>query len=200
MLDIQEMIQYTRDNRSSDQPIDYSSNVYAAQPPDGGAAASRLDVDIAWLNQSAWAYDPLYQSWWRYVDNADPSTAGQLHTEVDRLTGRQLHFENVIVLYAQHEVISPTNLSIHLEQDWVGDALLFRDGRKYDIRWNTVASEAEIESGRRKPIRFLYPDDKTPFPLKPGHTWIVVVTPETAVTETSPGEWLLQFSQPAGAK
>ena len=200
MLDIQEMIRYTQANRRSDQPIDYSSNVYDTQPPDGGAAASRLDVYIAWLNQSAWAYDPLYQSWWRYVDTADPLTAGELHSEVDRLTGRQLHFENVIVLYAQHEVISPTNLSIHLEQDWVGNALLFRDGRKYDMRWSTVASEAEIESGRRKPIRFLYPDDKTPFPLKPGHTWIVVVTPETAVTETSSGEWLLQFSQPAGAK
>jgi hypothetical protein len=43
-------------------------------------------------------------------------------------------------------------------------------------------------------------DDKTPFPLKPGHTWISVVTPETTVTEESAGEWLLQFFQPPGAK
>ncbi|HEU4745644.1 MAG TPA: hypothetical protein VFS61_10425, partial [Anaerolineales bacterium] len=59
---------------------------------------------------------------------------------------------------------------------------------------------AEIQSGRRRPIQFLYPDDTTPFPLKPGHTWISVVTPLTAVTEQSAGEWLLQFSQPPGAK
>ena len=119
---------------------------------------------------------------------------------VVRLTNRQLDFENVIVLFAEHDVISPTNLSIHLEQDWVGNALLFRDGRKYDIRWSTVATEQEVETGIRKPIQFLYPDGTTPFPLKPGHTWVLVVTPLTAVTEQSAGEWLLQFSQPPGAK
>lgn len=200
MLDIHEMIQYTKDNRTTDLPIDYRSNIYASEPPAGGAEASRLHVYIAWLNQSAWVYDPLYRSWWRYVDNADPQTAGEVHPEVDRLTGRQLHFENVVVLFAEHEVISPTNLSIHLEQDWVGDALLLRDGKKFDIRWSTVASEEEIRTGRRKPIQFLYPDEKTPFPLKPGHTWVIVVTPETAVTERAAGSWLLQFHQPPGAK
>jgi hypothetical protein len=145
-------------------------------------------------------YDPLYQSWWRYVDYADPASAGVVHPEIDRLTGRQLHFENVIALFAQHEVISPTNLEIRMEQDWLGDARLFRDGKIFNIRWSTAATEEEFQTGRRKPIRFLYPDDKTPFPLKPGHTWILVVTPETAVTEQSAGEWLLQFSQPPGAK
>jgi hypothetical protein len=200
MLDINEMIQYTKDNKTDSAPIDYSSNAYAEQPPEGGAAASRLDEYIAWLNQSAWVYDPLSQSWWRYVDDADPATAGILHAEVDRLTNRQLHFENIIVLFAIHDVISPTNLNIHLEQDWVGNAMLFRDGKKYDIRWSTVATEEELQTGRRKPIRFFYPDDKTPFPLKPGHTWVIVVTPETAVTEKSAGNWLLQFHQPAGAK
>jgi hypothetical protein len=43
-------------------------------------------------------------------------------------------------------------------------------------------------------------DEKTLFPLKPGHTWILVVTPETTVTEESPGQWVLQFFQPPGAK
>jgi len=200
MLDINEMVQYTKANRTTDQPIDYSSNVYSNDPPAGGADASRLDEYISWLNQSAWVYDPLYQGWWRYVDNADPQTAGILHSEVDRLTNRQLHFENVIVLYAQHDVVSPTNLRIHLEQDWVGDANLFRDGKKYDIRWSTVASPEELQSERRHPIRFFYPDDRTPFPLKPGHTWVIVVTPQTSVTEKAPGQWLLQFEQPTGAK
>ena len=200
MLDINEMIQYAKGNKKPDQAIDYTSNIYSAEPPEGGAQASKLHVYTAWLNQSEWDYDPLYQSWWRYVDNADPDTAGVVHPEIDRLNGRQLHFENVIVLFAHHDVISPTNLDIHMEQDWLGDALLFRDGRMYKIRWSTVATDAEIQSGRRKPIQFLNLDDKTPFPLKPGHTWITVVTPQTTVAEQSAGEWLLQFFQPPGAK
>ena len=200
MMDIDEMLQETLDNRTTDQPIDYTSNIYDDAPPAGGMDASRLDVYIAWLNQSAWVYDPIYQSWWRYVDTADPQAAGILHPEVDRLTNRQLHFENVIVLFAEHEVISPTNLSIHLEQGQVGNALIFRDGKRYNIRWSTVATEQELETGRRKPIQFFYEDEKTPFSLKPGHTWVLIVTPLTAVTEQSAGAWLLQFSQPPGAK
>jgi hypothetical protein len=200
MLAIPEMIQLAKDSKRPDQKIDYASNVYSSDVPEGGVEASRLHVYIAWLNQSAWVYDPLYESWWRYVDNADPETAGTVHPEVDRLTERQLHFENVIVLFAQHDIVSPTNLDIHLEQDWVGGALLFRDGKMYKIRWSTVATDEEIQTGRRRPIQFLNLDDKTPFPLKPGHTWILVVTPETPVTEQAAGEWLLQFHQPPGAK
>jgi len=198
MLDINEMTQLARDSKKGG--INYSSNIHSIEPPEGGAIASRLDVFIAWLNQSAWVYDALSQSWWRYVDDANPDTAGTLHPEVDRLTGRQLHVENVIVLFAQHDVVSPTNLDIHLEQNLTGDAILFRDGMRYDIRWSTHLSEDELQTGRRKPIQFLYADEKTPFPLKPGHTWILVVTPETTVTEKTVSEWLLQFSQPPGAK
>jgi len=200
MLGIPEMIQHVKDSKKPDQTIDYTSNAYSVVAPPGGVDATRLHVYMAWLNQSEWLYDPLYESWWRYVDNADEQSAGVVHPEVDRLTGRQLHFENVIVLFTKHDVVSPTNLDIHLEQDWVGDALLFRDGRKYNIRWSTVAAEEEVQSGRRKPIQFLDVDDETPFPLKPGHTWVLVVTPETLVTEQSAGTWLLEFSQPPGAK
>jgi hypothetical protein len=200
MLDIEEMVRETKDHQQANQKFDYTSNIYDEIPPAGGEQASRLDVYMAWLNQSAWVYDPIYQSWWRYVDTADPNAAGILHAEVDRLTNRQLHFENVIVLFTEHEVISPTNLRIHLEAGLVGNALLFRDGRRYDIHWTTAATEQEVESGTRKPIRFLYPDAKALFPLKPGHTWVLIVTPQTAITQQSAGEWLLPFSQPPGAK
>ncbi|HSL30544.1 MAG TPA: SdrD B-like domain-containing protein [Anaerolineales bacterium] len=200
MLEIDRMVQLARENQEPDQTIEYSSNIFSVEPPEGGIDAAKLHVYIAWLNQSAWVFDPLSQSWWRYVDNADPETAGIVHPEIDRLTGRQLHFENLIVVFAQHEIISPTNLEIRMEQDWIGEALLFRDGKMYKGRWSTVATDEEVETGRRKPIQFLYPDNKTPFPLKPGRTWILVMTPQTPITERSPGEWLLQFFQPPGAQ
>jgi len=96
----------------------------------------------------------------------------------------------VVVLFAKHDVISPTNLDIHLEQGLTGNALLFRDGKKYDIQWSTQ---------KNSPIQFQYKDGE-PFPLKPGHTWVLVVTPKTTVIEKKPSEWLLHFSQPPGSK
>lgn len=190
MLDISEMRELAEERRDPQTASNYVNNVFAVEPPEGGTPASRLNVYTAWLNQTGWVYDPLSQSYWRYVDDGDQGTPGVLHPEVDRLTGRQLQFENVIVLFTEHDVISPTNLDIHLERGLSGKALLFRDGQVYTIEWNTE------DFG---PIKFQV-GDNNPFPLKPGQTWVSVVTPQTTVTERRPGEWYLRFSQPKGAK
>ena len=190
MLDISEMKQLAEEREDPQTPANYVANAFSAEPPEGSKPASRLDVFTAWLNQTGWVYDPLSQTYWRYVDNGSEDTAGILHPEIDRLTGRQLQFDNVIVLFTEHDVISPTNLDIHLEHGLSGKALLFRDGQVYTIQWNTEDD---------RPIKFQVKDNE-PFPLKPGHTWITIVTPETTVTEKKPGEWLLHFSQPPGSK
>jgi len=175
MLGIDEMKRLAQDSKKPDVKIDYASNLYANEPPEGGMPATDLHVFIAYLNQAAWRYDALSQSYWRFVDEANPETAGVVHPEVDRLTNRQLQFENVIVLFAKHDVISPTNLDIHLEENLTGAAFLFRDGMRYDIRWSTRLSRNELQTGRIKPLHFVYEDETTPFPLKPGRTWIVVI-------------------------
>lgn len=190
MLDISRMRELAEERRDPQTAPNYVNNLFAAELPEGGVPAARLDVFIAWLNQSGWVYDPLSQSYWRYVDNGNEATAGILHPEVERLTGRQLQFENVIILFTEHDVISPTNLDIHLERGLSGKALLFRDGQVYTIEWNTE------DAG---PIKFQIKDNE-PFPLRPGRTWVTVVTPQTTVTERKPGEWRLRFSQPPGAK
>ena len=198
LLEIDELKRLAEESKLYD--VDYSSNIFYEAPPADGAPASLLHVYIAYLNQSAWKYDAASESYWRYVDDADFDTAGVVHPEVERLTGRQLQFENIIVLFAEHDVVSPTNLDIHLEENLTGNALLFRDGQVYDILWSTRLSDDEKKTGRHKPIKFITPDGKYHMPLKPGRTWILVVTPETSVEEESAGEWLLDFVQPAGAK
>ena len=200
MLGIDEMKRLAQDSRKPDSVFDYASNLFSNDPPAGGRSAWNLHIFVAYLNQSAWQYDALSQSYWRFVDDASPDTAGIVHPEVDMLTNRQLRFENVIVLFARHDVISPTNLDIRLEQDQDGKAILFRDGMRYEIRWSTELTDQELETGIRKPIRFLFEDDVTSFPLKPGRTWIIIVTPKTTVTEQSAGDWLLRFVQPDVAK
>jgi hypothetical protein len=161
--------------------------------------ASKLNVYIAYLNQSGWTYDPLYRAYLRSVDTSEMADAGTLHPDTDRLTDRQLHFENVIVLFAEHQVVSPTNLDIHLDQGRSGEALLLRDGRMYPIKWSTRAEDDRDKGRAQHPIVFLGPDGE-PMPLKPGHTWVLVVTPDTTVEEQSAGIWQLQFAFPPGAK
>ena len=200
MYNIDNLRELAQNYKEPKVKIDYTSNTFSREPPSGGALADELHVFIAYLNQSGWEYDALSQSYWRFVDKASSDTAGILRPEVDRLTGRQLQYQNVVVLFTRHDVVSPTNLDIHLEANLTGDAILFRDGLKYDIRWSTELSEEELQSGQRRPIRFLYADGNQLVPLQFGQSWIIVVTPETMVTEESTGDWLLRFAQPAGAK
>ena len=200
MLPIDEMKQLVTDRKNVETRNYYVSNAFSNDVPAGGKPATRLDEFIAWLNQSAWDYDAASQSYWRYVDTADPDNADVLHAEVDRLTRRQLQFENVIVLFAKHDVIKPTNLDIHLDQGLDGKAILFRDGQRFDVRWSTKLTDDETKNGVRKPIQIYYPDSDTLFPLKPGHTWVIVVTPQSQVIDQSNGIWKLVFTQPSGAK
>jgi hypothetical protein len=200
MLNISDLRNIAEDNqRQKGSDFDYASNIFSEEPPPGGIPASKLNVYIAYQNQSGWFYDPLYRAYLRYVDTSEMASAGILHPDVDRLTGRQLHFENVIVLFADHEVVSPTNLDIHLNQDRSGDALLFRDGMLFHIKWSTRAADDRDKNRSQHPVVFLGPDGK-PIPLKPGHTWVLVVTPDSTVEEKSSGVWQLQFSFPPGAK
>ncbi|MBI5963384.1 MAG: DUF3048 C-terminal domain-containing protein [Chloroflexi bacterium] len=200
MMPLERMNAIAEDNKKhTPKEFNYASNLFTEEAPDDGVPANQLDVYVALLNQSGWTYDPAVGAWQRFVDDAKKETAGQLHAEIDRLTGRQLKFENIIVIYADHDVVTPTNLDIHLELGGGGFAALFRDGRKYDIRWSLKTGEYEQTSGRRVPIHFVNADG-SPAALKPGHTWIFVATPYSILSDEGDGIWNLRYYGPEGAK
>jgi hypothetical protein len=199
MMELSEMRSVAEENlKAKGSDFDYSGNLYSTDLLPNGAPAALLRVYFAYQNQSGWVYDPLSQSYQRYVDTSEYDQAGVLHPDTDRLTGRQIHIENLIVLYAQHEVLSPTNLDIHLDSGKTGKAVLFRNGRMFNIKWSTVQAAPE-KHGNVRPVQFLQADGQ-PTALEPGHTWVIVVTPDTELSETASGEWLMNFAQPEGAK
>ena len=199
MLAIERMKRIAEQNSRNQTNFNYTSNSFSDEPPIGGAPAVELQEYWAYLNQSKWVYDAASEAWWRYVDESDPATAGVLHPEVDRLTGRQLIFENVIVLFAPHYVIEPTIVDIDLKVGDVGRAYLFRDGQMYKIRWSTVAGEYEQKTGLRRPMHFINLDG-SPAPLKPGHTWVVILSMQSSLQDLSEGKWQARFVAPEGAK
>jgi hypothetical protein len=184
------------DNGKSNN-FNYASNLFADKPPTDGAPASQINIFWANLNQAAWMYDPLYGAYLRFVDTSDKKTPGVLHPDTDRLTGRQLYFENFIVFFADHKAISPTIIDIDVDIGASGNALLFRDGQQYKIKWSTKSDAYEKQTGKRHPIQFLNADG-TPATLKPGHTWVMMVTPFSLVEEKSPGTWRIRYYRVRG--
>jgi SdrD B-like domain/Protein of unknown function (DUF3048) C-terminal domain len=199
MLDIDRMKQIAQQNGENSRDFNYASNLYSNEPPPGGKPALEIREFWAFLNQSKWEYDAAGQAWWRYVDDATPATAGEFHPEADRLNGRQLMFENIILLFAEHTVIEPTIVDIGLQAGQIGKAFLFRDGQVYEIRWSTRAGEYEQMTGLRRPIQFQNLDG-SPAALRPGKTWVVLF-PLQAYLEGLPfAIWRARFVAPEGTQ
>jgi hypothetical protein len=199
MLPLERMARISEQNRKANPNFNYASNLFSDEPPPAGEPATELWEYWALLNQSKWTYDAASESWWHYIDESNPETAGELHPNVDRLSGRQLQFENVILMFAEHIVITPTIVDIDVAPGNQGNAYLFRNGKKYNIKWSTVATEYQQKTGRGQPIRFINPDG-SPAALKPGHTWVIIFNLDSRLEELSPGFWRARFVAPAGAK
>ena len=199
MLPLERMKRISEQNKIFHANFNYTSNLFSDTPPAGGKPATELREYWALLNQSKWVYDAASGSWWRYVDESNPDKAGVLHAEVDRLNGRQLQFENVILIFVEHTVITSTIVDINLSPGNQGNAYLFRDGQIYKIKWSTVATEYEQKTGRGRPMRFINLDG-TPAALKPGHTWVIIFDLQSYLEELSPGIFRARFVAPEGAK
>jgi len=152
--------------------------------PEGGKPAQSLWLYYSYLNQIFWRYDAPNGTFQRWQDNADATNFIQAS---DRLTGEPVQASNVIILFADHDVKSATVIDISLLYIKRGQALLFRDGQKYNIYWTTASEEYEKTTGKLRPIRFIDAEGN-PFPLKSGQTWIEIVPFYTPYWETVDSE------------
>lgn len=200
MMSFERMEKIAKDNqRTTSSDFDYSGNIFAKEAPNTGQVANQINMRVALLNQSGWTYDPLSESYLRSVDDAVVETAGQLHPAIDSLTNRQLQFENVIVIFVEHEAIEPTIIDMPMTLGNGGYAYLFRDGKKYDIFWSTKAREYEKTTGQARPLYFIDVNGNQ-VPLKPGRTWIFIATPYSIISEIETGVWQVKFVPPIGSK
>jgi len=148
--------------------------------PAEGKLGNMLWIPYNFLNQIIWRYDAASGAYLRYQDAADGKTFVQA---TDRLNGDPLTYENVVVLFATHHARAETLIDIDLMYIDRMPALLFRDGKMYEVFWTTANEDYEKRTGHVRPVRFVDAQGN-PFPLKPGQTWVEIVQPFTKYNET----------------
>ena len=193
LLPVRRLRELAEENLNPRQPVNYSGNLFSAEIPDGGQPADRIHVFYHAYTQSAWQYDPLSETYLRWTDLADGT--GSLIPATDRLTGRQMAFENVIVVFAEHKRYRHNQLEIDFSMGQKEPAYLFRDGQAFKIYWSTANRDWEKKTGLVRPMHFV-DTQGNPVPLHPGRTWIHIVTPFSSVTDQGNEEWLVTFVQP----
>jgi hypothetical protein len=193
LLTVTRLRELAEESRVANQLVNYSGNLFADEAPMNGKPATEIAVHYHAYTQAAWRYDPVSRSYLRWTDLADGT--GTLIPHTDRLTGRQLAFENIIVLFADHNRYRHNQLEIDLGRGQAGYAYLFRDGQVFPIRWTTRNRAWEKETGLPRPFYFLDAHNQ-PIPLHPGQTWIHLVTPFSNVEDEGGDNWRVKFVQP----
>ena len=193
LLTVTRLRELAEQSLNTRQPVNYSGNLFSDIVPQGGQPANSIDVFYHAYTQSAWQYDPISQTYLRWTDLADGT--GTLISATDRLTERQMSFENVIVVFAEHHRFRHNQLEIDFSLGQKNVAYLFRDGQVFKIYWSTENRDWERTTGLVRPMHFVDAQGNL-VPLHPGRTWIHIVTPFSSVTDQGNANWLIQFVQP----
>ena len=180
LIPVDSLEDIARENGSVLGENSLNAMTFDSQAPEGGKPAPSLWIFYAYKNQVFWRYNKADGSYHRWQDNADGVTFIE---QSDRLNGEPLTYENVIVLFAEHDVQNKYLIDIDLLYVNRGKALVFRDGSMHEIYWTTRSEEYEKTTGKLRPIRFIDADGN-PFPLKPGQTWIELMPYESVYWET----------------
>ena len=169
---------------------DLPNMVFSNAPPSNAQPGNQVTVLFNFYNRAEWRYDPAsgkYLRWIEYMVNEEREEYEMIPL-TDRVTGEQLAFSNVILIFAEYTELAP---SAHEIDIWGNDngeqAYLFRDGLLTQGTWR-----AENDSD---PMQF-FDRDGQPYALKPGNTWIVITGLSSSIGETQPGNWELIFFLP----
>jgi hypothetical protein len=150
--------------------------------------AQKLGVQFWTTTRGEWVYNQEKGKYLRWIEEPKGDNEIEMIPLVDRLTGEQLEFSNVIILYATYEEIAPTKHDIMLFDNTQGKrAIFFRDGVMIEGQWKTPFN------GR--PIQF-FNNWSLPIHLKPGNTWIILAGDASKFAENEPGVWELRFDIP----
>jgi hypothetical protein len=139
--------------------------VFSEEPPAGGQPVTTIGIPYAvGTIVSEYVYDAGQGVYLRSIN-------GEPHRE--ELSGEQLRFKNVIVIYAHHvetDILEDTwgggHYSIQIQVWDQGPVRIFRDGQMFDGKW--------VRPDRWDLMRFV-DGSGNPIPLKPGNTFIQMV-------------------------
>ncbi|MGD0610525.1 MAG: DUF3048 domain-containing protein [Anaerolineales bacterium] len=157
---------------------DLDGMTFKLPAPAGGQPVSHVYVRYSAAIYNRWDYDPTTGKYLRFSDTADDLTGGQNEHYAqltDRLTNQPLAFDNLVVLYINHQLYSAGIYDILFSGS--GQAYAFRDGQAYPVRWQR--NDPDVAS--------LVNPDGTPFPFKPGTTWFEVIGMGSRLQQTAQG-------------
>jgi hypothetical protein len=168
---------------------DLDGMYFKLEAPEGGLPGTRAFIHYSGAIYNRWDYDPAtgkYARWSETVDNVAGPEGEAYAPLTDRLTNQPIAVDNLLVILVPHEYFSRQPEMIDMPFGGSGTAYLFRDGQVYDALWQRPTPDSVLS---------LTLADGTPFPFKPGNTWVEVMGAYTQVTQDG-SDWRFMFQIP----
>lgn len=163
---------------------------FQLDPPQGGKTGNQATIRYSGDDYTRWEYDPDTGLYMRFQDNVLDTGQGE---EYDPLTDREYNDEqisaaNVVVMLTPHSYFrQPPSEIVEILLFGTGKAYAFRDGQAYEVNWSIPTQDSVLT---------LTLPDGSPFPFKPGNTWIQVVGQSSVVTQPEVAAWRFEFKFP----
>ncbi len=159
--------------RGLNQPPHLEGLRFDPAAPPGGSPTSEMVIDYPeWGPQQTWRYDRAGGRWLSWTEMQLEQEGREQTPDIDLLTGEQLAFDNVVIIWAEHywapDFAQVPGLGVEMVGE--GEAVLLRDGQRYEVTWRRDDPEELIQ---------FFDRSGGVIPFKPGRTWFHVASTET---------------------
>ncbi len=146
---------------------------FSERSPENGTPTAAVSLDFPAAGpRHIWYYEAGSRRWLSFTED-QLTAARRERRDLDFMTGRQLAFDNLVIVYAAHtqadfvedESAQLNSVGVNLMGE--GRAILLRDGARYEAVWRRPAPES---------LMFLFTPDGQLLAYKPGTVWYSVVS------------------------
>ncbi len=145
--------------------------LFQMQAPLGGEESDSVFVRFSAAIYNRWDYNPKTHTYARFsdVENSTGASDEVYEQLIDRAIDEPIETENIAIVFVRHTDIDarPTVEVLDVSMLGTGKAYIARDGKVYEVTWSRPTEESVLT--------FLNPDGSV-FPLRPGQTWVEVMT------------------------
>jgi hypothetical protein len=162
--------------------------LFQMQIPAGGVDSPETYVRFSGAIYNRWDFDTKTLKYNRFVDTDNAiNDASEIYVQlVDKANNEVIAAENVVMIFVRHTDIDsrPTVEVLDVSLLGTGKAYAMRDGKMYEVTWSRPTEQSVLT---------LLNADGSPFALRPGKTWVEVMSYNTVLEQQDDGAYRFKF-------